>query len=127
MEFPDSLYRRIKFTWGGYENYTVFLSFVPGLSRIYVPIVYGIKSPKEAQEIAHRGNAALKEWASELLADDAVVNPERIYWSKDADLEHLPEMTEATPEQLKNIEIERNAKGEIVGMKVARGEIHDRP
>jgi hypothetical protein len=40
-----------------------------------------------------------------------------LYWSKGADLEKLPEMNPATKEQLKSMDIQRDAKGRITGIK----------
>ena len=62
----------IRFTWGGGHTYNVYLCFDGvSLSPIYEPVLYGVKSCREAQEIAQRGNEALKKWAPKLLHKEA--------------------------------------------------------
>lgn len=41
-----------------------------------------------------------------------------LWWSKDADPDKLPEMHEATPEQLAGFEIERDEDGKFIRAKL---------
>lgn len=77
--------RRVKFTWGGGETYTVYLRVVPGLSPVYEPVVYGVRTCYDAQQVAQRFNAALKRWAPELLEDDAELPGVGFQYSKPAE------------------------------------------
>jgi hypothetical protein len=58
----------LRFTWGGQETYDVFLCIEGvSLSPIYEMIAPGIRSCHTAQQIAQRGNQALKRWRPDLL------------------------------------------------------------
>ncbi len=64
--------RRIAFTWGGAGGeYVLHLRMTPGRNPVYAPLVYGLKSCYAAQQLAHRGNQALKMFMPHLLRDDA--------------------------------------------------------
>jgi len=64
--------RRIAFTYGhGGEKYTVNLKFRPFISTVYETLIFDADSLYAAQQIAQRGNLALKRWAPYLLRKDA--------------------------------------------------------
>jgi hypothetical protein len=59
--------KTIRFTWGGYDTYNVNLCIEGvSLSTIYFPIVCGLKTPREAQEISSRANENLAKWLPDL-------------------------------------------------------------
>lgn len=79
--------RRIRFTWGGTDSggyYTVFLRTVPAISAVYEPIIFGVDSCHEAQQIAALANQALKRWAPRLLHKDAELPGVGFQYSKPA-------------------------------------------
>jgi len=72
-------HRTIQFTWGGSQSqsYTVSIKFnLPGITPIYEPIIFPLKSCHDAQQTTFRLNKMLQRWMPDLLAEGAEL-PER--------------------------------------------------